>query len=66
MLEMLKAGDYERLHRVLAKGQVVDSMLTALAEYQRFMGRQGNRPIAQGREIDLSAVAEDYIEESKK
>ena len=66
MLEMLKAGDYERLHRVLAKGEVVDSMLTALAEYQRFMGRQGNRPIAQGREIDLSAVAEDYIEESKK
>ena len=63
---MLKAGDYERLHRVLAKGQVVDSMLTALAEYQRFMSRQGNRPIAQGREIDLSAVAEDYIEESKK
>lgn len=66
MLEMLKAGDYERLHRVLAKGEVVDSMLTALAQYQRFKTKQGNRAIAQGREIDLGAVSEDYIEEAKK
>lgn len=66
MLEMLKNGQYDRLHRVLAQGQVVDSMITALAQYERFMTKQGNRPIAQGREIDMSAVAEDYIEESKK
>jgi hypothetical protein len=68
MLEMLKNGDYTRLHSVLRKGEVVDSMITALAQYQRFMDRQGQRPIARGREIDLaqSGVAEDYIEESKK
>jgi len=68
MLEMLKNGDYTRLHSVLRKGEVVDSMITALAEYQRFMDKQGRRPIARGREIDLaqSGVAEDYIEESKK
>jgi hypothetical protein len=66
MLEMLKAGDYDRLHRVLAKGEVVDSMLTALAQYQRFKSKQGNRPIAQGREIDLGSVAEDYVDEAKK
>ena len=65
MLEMLKNGQYDRLHRVLAQGQVVDSMITALAQYERFMTKQGNRPIAQGREIDMSAVAEDYIEESR-
>jgi hypothetical protein len=64
MLEMIKAGDYDRLHGVLAKGQVVDSMVTALAEYQRFMARQGRRPMARGREIDMSSVAEDYIDEA--
>ena len=64
MLEMIKAGEYDRLHSVLAKGQVVDSMVTALAEYQRFMARQGRRPMARGREIDMSGVAEDYIDEA--
>ena len=66
MLAMLKRGDYEGLHYVLKKGQVVDSMITALAQYQKFMEKQGRRPIARGREIDLSQVAEDYIEEQKK
>jgi len=66
MLDMLKSGDYDGLHYVLKKGQVVDSMVTALAEYQRFMQKQGRRHIAKGREIDLSQVAEDYIEEQKK
>jgi hypothetical protein len=64
MLEMIKAGDYDRLHDVLTKGQVVDAMVTALAEYQRFMARQGRRPLARGRTVDMSAVAEDYIDEA--
>ena len=64
MLEMIKAGEYDRLHGVLAKGQVVDSMVSALAEYQRFMAKQGRRPMARGREIDMSSVAEDYIDEA--
>jgi hypothetical protein len=64
MLEMIKAGDYDRLHYVLQKGQVVDAMVKALAEYQRFMARQGRRPMARGREIDMGAVAEDYIDEA--
>jgi hypothetical protein len=64
MLEMIKAGEYDRLHGVLAKGQVVDSMVTALAEYQRFITKQGSRPMARGREIDMSAMAEDYIDEA--
>jgi len=64
MLEMIKAGEYDRLHGVLAKGQVVDAMVSALAEYQRFMARQGRRPMARGREIDISSVAEDYIDEA--
>jgi hypothetical protein len=64
MLEMIKAGDYDRLHYVLQKGQVVDAMVKALAEYQRFMVKQGRRPMARGREIDMGAVAEDYIDEA--
>jgi hypothetical protein len=64
MLEMLKNGDYTKLHSVLEKGAVVDSMITALAQYQRFMQKQGQRPIARGREIDLSAMAEDYVDET--
>jgi hypothetical protein len=66
MLEMLKSGDYDRLYNVLQKGQVVDSMLTSLAQYQRFMQKQGRRPLARGREIDLAQMSEDYIEEQKK
>jgi hypothetical protein len=64
MLEMIKAGDYDRLHYVLQKGEVVDRMVQALAEYQRFMAKQGRRPMARGREIDMSSVAEDYIDEA--
>jgi len=64
MLEMIKAGDYDRLQYVLQKGEVVDAMVKALAEYQRFMARQGRRPLARGREIDMGAVAEDYIDEA--
>ena len=64
MLEMIKAGEYDRLHGVLAKGQVVDSMVKALAQYQRFMAKQGRKPMARGREIDMSAMAEDYIDEA--
>ena len=59
MLEMIKAGEYDRLHGVLAKGQVVDAMVSALAEYQRFMVKQGQRSIARGREIDIT----DYLDE---
>jgi len=64
MLDMLKSGDYTRLQSVLEKGAVVDSMITSLAQYQRFMAKQGQRPIARGREIDLSAMAEDYVDET--
>lgn len=61
MLQMLKSGDYDRLHYVLQKGQVVDRMVQSLAEYQAFMARQGRRPIARGREIEMS----DYLDEKR-
>jgi hypothetical protein len=61
MLDMVKSGDYEKLHYVLQKGQVVDSMVKALAEYQAFMKKQGRRPMARGREIEMS----DYLDEKR-
>jgi len=61
MLDMLKSGDYEKLHYVLEKGQVVDHMVRALAEYQAFMKKQGRRPMARGREINMT----DYLDEKQ-
>jgi hypothetical protein len=61
MLDMLKSGDYEKLHYVLEKGQVVDYMVRALAEYQAFMKKQGRRPMARGREINMT----DYLDEKQ-
>jgi len=61
MLDMLKSGDYEKLHYVLEKGQVVDHMVRALAEYQAFMKKQGRKPMARGREINMT----DYLDEKQ-
>jgi hypothetical protein len=40
-------------------------MLKALVEYENFKTKQGNRPIAKNRSIDISQVNEstDYISE---
>lgn len=59
MLDMLKTGRYDQLHHVLKKGEVVDHMVRALAEYQAFMTKQGRRPMARGKEVDMS----DYLDE---
>jgi len=77
MVNMVKNKNYTGLQYVLYKGGVVKSLVDALAEYEVFMQKQGRRPIARGREIDMgkTGVAErvrmrmpvdeapDYIEE---
>ena len=65
MQEMLQNKNYDSLEYVLYKGGVVESMVKALAQYSKFMDKQGRRPIAKGREIDLSQVNEnpDYLDE---
>ena len=67
MVNMVKGKNYSGLQYVLYHGGVVKGLVDALAEYERFMQKQGRRPIARGREIDLSKVAldenPDYIEE---
>jgi hypothetical protein len=67
MVNMVKSKNYSGLQYVLYQGGVVKSLVDALAEYERFMQKQGRRPIARGREVDMSQVAvnenPDYIEE---
>lgn len=56
MVNMVKGKNYSGLQYALYKGGVVKSLVDALAEYERFMQKQGRRPIARGREIDMSQL----------
>ena len=66
MVDMVKSKNYSGLQHVLYDDGVVRNMVGALAQYSKFMDRQGRRPIARGREIDLAQVSEapDYIDEA--
>jgi hypothetical protein len=56
MVNMVKGKNYSGLQYVLYKGGVVKSLVDALAEYERFMQKQGRRPLARGREVDMSQL----------
>jgi hypothetical protein len=58
MVDMVKNKNYTGLQYVLYQGGVVKGMVDALAQYQRFMEKQGRRPIARGREIDMGQMQE--------
>jgi hypothetical protein len=58
MVDMVKNKNYTGLQYVLYQGGVVKSMVDALAQYEKFMEKQGRRPIARGREIDMSQMQE--------
>ena len=63
MAEMARDGRWESLLHVLYSTGVVETMLKALADYDRFVERQGRRPVAKNREIDITS---DYLEERIK
>jgi hypothetical protein len=65
MVEMIKEKRYSNLYHSLYEAGVVENMLKALVEYENFKTKQGNRPIAKNRSIDISQVTEstDYISE---
>ena len=52
--ELIKNGEYTRVKDFLYKHGVVKSMIDALAQLEKFQKKQGNRPIAKGRQIDLT------------
>jgi hypothetical protein len=58
MVDMVKNKNYTGLQYVLYQGGVVKGMVDALAQYQRFMEKQGRRPMARGREVDMSQMQE--------
>lgn len=61
MVTMVKNRNYNSLYHVLYQSGVVENMVKALAEYEKFSAKQGRRPIARGREIDIT----DYVEEKR-
>jgi hypothetical protein len=59
MVDMVKNRNYSGLHYALYRAGVVENMVRALAELEAFQKQQGRRPIARGREIDIT----DYVDE---
>lgn len=56
----LKAGEFDKVDYILYQWGVVENKVAALKKYYEFMKKQGRRPVAANREIDLG---EDYLEE---
>jgi len=61
MVNMVKNKNYSGLYHVLYKAGVVENLVRALAEYEAFQKKQGRRPLARGREIEMS----DYLDEKR-
>lgn len=61
IIGMLKSGNYRGMEYNLYKAGAMQSKVQALARLEDFKQKQGRRPIARGREID---IGEDYIDES--
>ena len=65
MAQMLKSGDYSYVEKMLYDMSAVQSKVKALGQYDRFLAKRGQRPIAKDRPVDISneQVSNDYIEE---
>ena len=60
IVEMLKVGNYRGVEHLLYKGGAMQAKVQALARLEDFSTKQGRRPIARGKEIN---IGEDYVEE---
>ena len=56
MAEMIKEKRYSSLYHSLYEAGVVENMLKALIQYENFKEKQGNRPIAKGKKIELKEI----------
>jgi hypothetical protein len=59
IVDMLQSRKYRSIYHVIYEAGAMQNMIQALGQYDAFMDRQGRRPLARGREINLT----DYIEE---
>ena len=64
LAEMLKVGNYRGVEQLMYKAGAMQSKVQALARLEDFSDKQGQRPIARGREIDIGEN-NDYIEETR-
>ena len=62
---MLKVGNYRGVEHLMYKAGAMQSKVQALARLEDFSDKQGRRPIARGREIDIGEN-NDYIDETNK
>ena len=61
---MLKVGNYRGVEQLMYKAGAMQSKVQALTRLEDFSDKQGQRPIARGREIDIGEN-NDYIEETR-
>ena len=59
VVDKLKAKDYRSVHAALYQDRWIENLVKALAEYEAFQAKQGRRPVARGREIEMA----DYLDE---
>lgn len=64
IVQFLKAQDYHNVEYVLYTAGPIKAKIQALARLQEFREKQGKRPIARGREIDIGENRIDYVEEN--
>ena len=71
VLRMLEARNYTQVEYVLQKSSLVNR-IDALAQYERFMSKQGNRPLAKDKPVDISneetvyTIEEEWSDKYKK
>jgi hypothetical protein len=71
VLTMLEQRNYSQLQYVLQKSSLVNR-INALAQYERFMSKQGNRPLAKDKTVDISneetvyTIEEEWSDKYKK
>ena len=63
LADMLEDENYDNLEYVIYKSGAMESLVSALRQYQSFKRKRGNRPIKKDVEIDISN--EDYLPEDE-
>ena len=68
IVDMIRVGNYLGVEHLLYKGGVVRSKVEALARYEDFRKKRGNRPLGKGKEIDIGEEQRnpinDYVDEA--
>jgi hypothetical protein len=52
-IDMIKSGNYTGAEHTVYKNGFLEGAIRALARYEEFKQKQGRRPLARGREVEL-------------